>query len=127
MLPRYYNCVGGVIFATGSKSKAGRMNRPLVVSSLYLDLDGNEINLSPREFAEILKNSPVFEGKPVRLISCEAGAKGSINAQYLANNLGVDVLAPTDTVFIYPNGEMFVGPSIYERTGTWIVFKPQGK
>jgi hypothetical protein len=93
----------------------------------YKDLNGNEIHMTPREFADVLKNSPVFEGKPVRLISCEAGAEGSINAQYLANHLGVDILAPSDTVFVYPNGEMFVGPSIFERTGTWKIFRPQGK
>ncbi|MEM5770935.1 MAG: hypothetical protein AAGU32_22030 [Bacillota bacterium] len=56
----------------------------------YLNLNGNEINMTPREFAEILKNSPVYEGQPIRLISCEAGADGSlqrsiwqINSEYL--------------------------------------------
>lgn len=90
----------------------------------YKDLDGNEINLTPREFAEILKNSSVFEGRPVRLISCQSGADGSFTAQYIANQLGVDVLAPTDTVFVYPDGEMVVGPSIKENTGTWKIYSP---
>jgi len=83
--------------------------------------------MTPREFAEILRNSPVYEGRPIRLISCKAGAEGSMNAQYIANQLGVDILAPTHTVFVYPDGEIFVGPSIYERTGTWKIFKPQNK
>jgi hypothetical protein len=88
----------------------------------YLDLDGNEINLSPREFAEILKNSPVFEGRPVRLISCQAGAEGSINAQYMANQLNVPVLAPTDIVYVYPDGVMIVGKY---NTGRWKLFHPK--
>ena len=91
----------------------------------YKDLDGNEINMTPREFAEILKNSPVFEGGPIRLISCQAGADSSFTAQYVANRLGVDVLAPTDTVFVYPDGEIIIGPDKYHNTGTWRVFKPE--
>ena len=74
----------------------------------YKDLDGNEISITAREFAKILKNSPVYEGRPIRLISCRAGADSSFTAQYVANYLGVDVLAPTDTVFVLPDGEMFV-------------------
>ena len=75
----------------------------------YLDLDGNEINMTPRQFVEILKNSPVYEGRPIRLISCEAGADGAITAQYMASQLGVPVLAPTDIVYVYPDGAMKVG------------------
>ncbi|MPM39742.1 hypothetical protein SDC9_86376 [bioreactor metagenome] len=92
----------------------------------YKDLDGNEINMTPREFAEILKNSPVYEGRPIRLISCQAGADGSFTAQYVANHLGVDILAPTDTVFVYPDGEIIIGPDKYHNTGTWKIFKPRG-
>ncbi len=88
----------------------------------YKDLDGNEINLTPREFAEILKNSPVFEGGPVRLISCQAGAVDSFTAQYIANQLGVSVLAPTDIVYVYPDGEMKVGKY---NTGSWALFGPK--
>ena len=88
----------------------------------YLDLNGNEINMTPREFAEILKNSPVYEGQPIRLISCEAGADGSITAQYMANQLGVPVLAPTDIVYVYPDGVMKVGKY---NTGRWVVFNPK--
>jgi hypothetical protein len=90
----------------------------------YKDLNGNEISLTPREFAEILKNSPVYEGGPIRLISCEAGANGSITAQYMADQLGVPVLAPTDVVYVYPDGVMKVGK--YD-TGSWILFSPEVK
>ncbi len=90
----------------------------------YLDLDGNELYMTPREFADILKNSPVYEGRPIRLISCEAGANGSFTAQYVANQLGVPVLAPTDRVYVYPDGIMKVGK--YD-TGRWILFYPREK
>lgn len=91
----------------------------------YIDLDGNEIAMTPREFVEILKSSPVYEEKPIRLISCQAGAVDSFTAQYIANQLGVDVLAPTDIVFVYPDREIFVGPSIFQKTGTWKMYSPQ--
>jgi filamentous hemagglutinin len=88
----------------------------------YLDLNGNEINMTPRDFAEILKNSPVYDGQPIRLISCEAGADGSITAQYYGKSTRVPVLAPTDIVYVYPDGVMKVGKY---NTGRWVLFNPK--
>ena len=95
------------------------------ISLVYRDANGNETNVSAMEFAQILKDSPVYEGRPIRLIACEAGADGSVVAQTVADQLGVEIMAPTHTVFVLPNGEMFVGPSILERTGTWKIFRPK--
>lgn len=58
------------------------------------------------------------------MISCQSGAVDSFTAQYVANQMGVDVLAPTDIVIVYPDGEIFIGPSIMERTGGWKAFHP---
>jgi len=91
-------------------------------SLVFKNADGIEVNVSVQEFSEILKNSPVYEGKPIRLISCETGADGAISAQYLANYLGVEVIAPTDIVYVYPDGAMKIGKN---DTGYWKTFKPK--
>jgi hypothetical protein len=96
------------------------------VSFIFRDADGIEVNIPAHEFAEILKNSPVYEGRPIRLISCEAGADGSITAQYLADYLGVDIMAPTDTVIVFRDGKMIIGPDQFHNTGTWVIFHPKG-
>ena len=93
------------------------------ISLIYRDAYGNEVNVSVYEFAEILKNSPVYEGRPIRLIVCEAGADGSVVAQTLANKLGVEIMAPTDVVYVYPDGTIKIGRY---NTGTWKIFKPSG-
>lgn len=94
-------------------------------SLVYKDLDGIESNVSVEEFAKILKDSPVYNGGPIRLISCETGAPDAITAQYLSKYLGVEVMAPTDIVWVYGDGEMIIGPDQYTNTGTWKVFMPE--
>ena len=90
------------------------------------DLDGKEHdNYSPKEFADILKKDPNYHGGAIRLLSCEAGAKGSTAAQELANNLGVEVLAPSDTLWINFDGNLSIGPDPDTSTGEWILFKPK--
>lgn len=91
---------------------------------VWKDLNGVESTVSVNEFAEILKNSPVYKGGPIRLISCETGADGAIAAQYLAKALGEEVMAPTDIVWVKTNGEMIIGPDQWTNTGTWKIFKP---
>ena len=112
--------------------------------SFYIDLGGlgNEedfFQLTPEEYAERIRASATFKGGNVRIISCQAGAKENGAAQRLADALGVDVYAPTETVHITENGEMFVTDndilaelwyneddrSVYKETGTWKLFKPR--
>ncbi len=80
--------------------------------------------IDQRSLATFLKNNSEYTGGPVRLISCSTGAKSDGIAQQLANKLGVDVLAPSDTLYIYPNGTIVIGPSPYKNTGSWEVFTP---
>ncbi len=44
----------------------------------------------------------------MRLLSCESGALPNGPAQQLADELGVDVLAPTQTLYIDPKETMFI-------------------
>jgi hypothetical protein len=57
------------------------------------------------------------------LISCETGADDAIAAQYLAKYLDVDIMAPSDIVYVYEDGTMKIG---INNTGTWKIFKPNG-
>lgn len=81
---------------------------------------------TPREFAEILRQDPNYHGGNIRLISCEAGTEDMGAAQMLANQLGINVMAPTDIVWVMPDGEMIIGATEFENTGNWKVFKPKG-
>ena len=87
------------------------------------------------------KNIKEFCGKPIRLISCQTGALENGIAQQIADELGVNVLAPTEIVNVDIDGEMFISDNdilsriwnssspeerikIHE-TGKWVEFKPR--
>ena len=91
---------------------------------VWKDANGIESTVSASEFAEILKNSPVYKGGRIRLISCETGADDAIAAKYLSKYLGEEVMAPTDIVHVFPDGEMVIGLDEWTNTGTWKVFTP---
>lgn len=90
------------------------------ISFAFRDLDGNESNVSVKEFADILLKSGTYKGGNIRLITCNAGAKDGVVAQELANMLKVNVLAPSDIVNVYMDGELKV-----DNGGEWVLFKPK--
>ena len=91
------------------------------------DKDGNTAAVyTPREFADILKQDPNYHGGNIRLISCETGIEDVGAAQMLANQLGVKVMAPTDVLWILPNGNLTIGPTWREDIGKWRIFEPEG-
>lgn len=109
---------------------------------VFLIYDGEyEMQYTPKEYAELIRNSKDFNNKPIRIISCQAGAKPDGAAQQLANELGVTVLAPTETVTVDDRGRMFVSDNdilselwenatdaikpLYKETGKWIPFEPR--
>lgn len=65
-----------------------------------------------------------YENAPIRLISCGTGSDTSKVAQSVADKLKVEVLAPTDTVWAYPNGKLVVGPDAKTDSGEWKSFTP---
>ncbi|MFI0990496.1 RHS repeat-associated core domain-containing protein [Streptomyces exfoliatus] len=71
-----------------------------------------------------LQNDPNYKGGPVRLISCNTGCDGATAAQNVSNSLGVEVLAPSEVVWAFPNGRLRVSPKPYGRTGEWVTFRP---
>lgn len=85
------------------------------------------INLNQRQLATFLRKSRDYNGGNIRLVSCKTGAKTNGIAQHLANKLGVTVMAPTDTAWVFPNGKIAVGPSPFKNTGGWRYYYPYGK
>ena len=77
-----------------------------------------------------------FEGKPIRLIACQSGAKAGGAAQQVADALGLTILAPTEIVNVNDLGEMFLSDNIIraemwfkgepvQPTGKWVILEPR--
>jgi hypothetical protein len=97
---------------------------------VHADVDGfwiihekYDLRLDHRAFAKYLE-SKGLRGLKVRLIACEAGKNPRAVAQHLANKLGVEVLAPTDTAWIDDSGTLGVGARD-KHEGSWTTFEPQ--
>ena len=88
--------------------------------------DGSWAEVSANNMAQYISKSG-HAGEPIRLVSCGTGSCSTGAAQDLANQLGVSVQAPSDTVWIHPNGKLTIGTSPTSNTGTWNTFVPQGK
>jgi hypothetical protein len=79
--------------------------------------------LSAREVANIIRHNGKYNGEKIRLLSCDTGGKDGGFAQQLANALGVEVEAPNDKLYVYPDGTYKVGK---QNTGEMVTFKPKG-
>lgn len=104
---------------------------------LIYGLDDEEWSYSAKEAAEMIRGSNEFKGQSIRLIACQAGAGGSDSiAQQIADELGVNVMASDEMIYINSNGDMFLSDNdilaamwrdgeAVKETGKWIVFKPR--
>lgn len=87
---------------------------------------GNDwIKIDHRALARMYKGDKGYTNEPIRLISCETGKEVNGFAQNLANKLGRKVIAPSDTVWIHPNGRITIGPNARTDTGKWISYFPK--
>lgn len=110
-------------------------------SFIYCLEDGKKLQISPEQFAEMLKNemrkdAPDYLGGNIHLFSCRTGEKDDGPAQQLANLMDKDVKAPTEKVWVNKRGETFItnnkalaeawgkGKDVKE-TGHWRIFHPQ--
>lgn len=92
-------------------------------NSVQRIINGEPVNISATEFADILKSDTSYKGGNIRLASCSTGKGENSFAQQLSKVLSVTVKAPDDDVFYAPDeGILFVG-SPYANTGKWRVFK----
>lgn len=83
--------------------------------------------LNARQVAGMIRERGSYQGGPVRLCSCRAGAPGGTAAQALSDELGAQVLAPTHTLWLYPNGKLVVGPDAETPIGRWQRFFPRDR
>ena len=82
-------------------------------------------DISHRTISKYVKNQKDYKGESIRLISCETGKLNNGVAQNLANKLKVNVKAPSDTVWVHPNGKLTIGKRPSQNTGAWNIFKPK--
>lgn len=109
-------------------SKAGRFD--VVVHSDGMSFwvrtgakDSDWARVPASRVADFMRNNG-YTGGPVRLIACSSGSCSNGAAQKLANELGAAVKAPTETVWIHPNGALTQGPKATSRQGAWVWFRP---
>jgi hypothetical protein len=86
---------------------------------------GNEwLLVDHRSLATYIQKQADYGGSAVRLASCQTGACEAGFAQNLANKLGVSVMAPSDNLYVFPNGKTVIGPNQFTNTGEWKIFIP---
>jgi len=97
--------------------------------SVFIKTSNGEdrIDLNHRSLAKYLKQDKGYAGGKIRLLSCKTGSPTGTFAQNLANKLGVVVRAPSDTLHIFPNGRIVIGPNSFTNTGRWIDYYPKGR
>ena len=81
------------------------------------------VKIDHRALATYIEKSD-YAGGPIRLISCKAGFSETGIAQDLANKLGTEVIAPTDTAWIHSSGKITIGRTALRDTGQWNRFAP---
>ena len=115
----------------------------------YLEIDtnnGQTEKYNAKQFADMLRADPEYHGGNIRLLACHTGKEEDGFARQLAKQLGVDVMAPTEEMWISdgdpeisrrPAGDLFLtniatlaemwysGIDVQE-TGSWRLFHPNG-
>ena len=82
--------------------------------------------IDAKTLAKIIRNRKDYsKGSKVRLLSCSTGKitdTANCFAQQLANALGVEIEAPTNDIFVYPNGDFIIGK---RNNGEMKIFYPR--
>lgn len=80
-----------------------------------------------RRLAQCIRESGKYKGGPIRLIACQSGAWEFGAAQQRADEHGVNVMAPTETVSIKYDYITDDECGQYEEinTGKWKVYHPR--
>lgn len=91
--------------------------------------DGKENNISPEDFAEVIKTMYGEKIPNIRLIACSSEALDNGAAQILADILNVKVKAPIGPVVVDFFGNMYVEDAITQqeinKENAWKVFSPR--
>ncbi|WP_446224377.1 hypothetical protein ACTWPB_04050 [Nocardia sp. IBHARD005] len=110
----------------------GRYTLDLHGSPQSASVDGT--SLSAADLAALVRADPNWNGEPIHLFSCNTGQESDGFAQQLATELGVDVYAPTELAWGYPDGSSVVSSGYTDSNnqtwprippdGTWQLFNP---
>lgn len=88
----------------------------------------HEPNMSPSLLAEYIRHHPDYTpGEGIRLLSCSTGKPQGVDycfAEELANIMGVNVMAPSEDIFIRHDGTFCVGRN---GKGEMIIYKPNDR
>jgi len=78
----------------------------------------NGKKLKPEKLADLIIQQGYKKGEPIRLISCQTGAKQNGFAKKLAEILDTDVIAPTERIAVDDLGNF-----IHDKKGKFVKFK----
>ncbi len=88
------------------------------------DLHGNPTafrvgshDLDARQLSALIRKDENWQGRPIRLMSCETGRGEDPIAQKLADQLGVTVTAPTELAFSDKHGNVYTTSMRLDRFG----------
>ena len=109
-------------------------------SLIYGDLNDNDDEpgtaFTMSELRDSILADQSYGGEPIRVVACGAGREANGLAQRLADVMGVDVLAPTTSVYVDFDGSMVLAETNDEygavisgkipETGKWVTFSPRG-
>lgn len=116
---------------------------PVYPGEYVLDTHGNAATVSvdgaeltATDFAEVVAHETNWNGEPIRLFSCNTGEEVGGFAQQLADELGIQVTAPTETVWSVEGGTPIIGNAVFDpvtglygppapSSGEWLTFMPQ--
>lgn len=101
-------------------------------SLVFKDSNGNETNVSAKEFCDIIEQAGTYKGGKIRLIACQVGSGDGIIPTYIAQRFNTEVLAPTEIVNVDFEGNMILADDeenarIGIETGKWILFNAKGR
>ena len=113
-------CMGFYIVCHGSEDKFWIKD-----SSVLYGPDKGWREVSANSIYNCAKAAGYKDGSPVRLISCLTGSTEDGAAQNLANQFNARILAPTNKVWIQPNGTLTLGPEADVYEGEWVNFYPE--
>ena len=91
-----------------------------------IHLDEGPSTLRAPDLARLIAAQPDYHGQPVRLVSCFTGERPDGIAQQLANELGVQVVAPSSKLWVWDDGRTAVGLDWQVPDGRWLTYKPGG-
>ena len=79
-------------------------------NKIQIETPNGPVLVDHRTAAKLIEQQPGYNGQNIRLLSCSTGACDTGFAQNLSNKLNVEVQAPTDLLWAYPDGKTVVAP-----------------